>query len=152
MTPYTPHTNVGKIDNQPEDNTIPPWILPCSCLTIKCTFLSRLRPNIIYIQGAPCKQLGPHIPTPHLTIQIIEFTYTYIRYTTPIIETKRDKYNPLIEAIKTQGWQVNFLMLITTRVHGSIHTRSIELLCLEVHLVLKLNLYVHKRKMIKTGD
>lgn len=89
--------NFGKIDNQSQE--IMPWRLPCSCLTTKC------------------------IPTPRLTIHIIKFTFTHDRYTTPAIETKIDKYNPLIEAIKTQGW-----LVITARVHGSIDTRRIELL------------------------
>jgi hypothetical protein len=44
------------------------------------------------------------------------------------IQTKEDKYNPLVDAIRAQGWNIRPLIVITTRVRGAIHTRSIKLL------------------------
>jgi len=36
------------------------------------------------------------------------------------------KYNPLIQALRKTGWQVNPLITITTRVRGAIHQQPIE--------------------------
>ena len=36
--------------------------------------------DTIYIQGVAYEQNGPLIPTPDLTIQIIEFTFTHDRF------------------------------------------------------------------------
>lgn len=48
--------------------------------------------------------------------------------TKPLKQNKiNDNYNPLIEAIKAQGWKVNPFVIKIAGVHNSIHT-SIELL------------------------
>jgi hypothetical protein len=44
------------------------------------------------------------------------------------IQTKEDKYNRLVDAIRTHGWNIKPLIVITAGVRGVIHTRSIELL------------------------
>lgn len=46
-----------------------------TCLRTKCICLARLCPNIMYIQGTTQEQTNSLIPTPSLTIQIIEFTF-----------------------------------------------------------------------------
>ena len=43
------------------------------------------------------------------------------------IQTKEDKYNPLVDAIRAQGWNVRPLIVIIAGVRGAIHT-SIKLL------------------------
>lgn len=49
--------------------------------------------------------------------------------TKPLKQNKiNDTYNPLIEAIKAQGWKVNPFIIKTAGVRNSIHTRSIDLL------------------------
>ena len=44
------------------------------------------------------------------------------------IQTKEDKYNPLVDAVRAHGWNIRPLIVITTGVRGAIHTRSIKLL------------------------
>ena len=58
------------------------------------------------------------------TIWIIKFTFTLDRYTNQHIANKKDKYNPLIEAIKTQGWKVNSLRVLATGL--TIHNGRIQ--------------------------
>jgi hypothetical protein len=43
-----------------------------------------------------------------------------------IIQTKEDKYNMLVDAIRVQGRNIRPLIVITAGVSGAIHTRSIE--------------------------
>ena len=61
-------TNVNTNANTPHKNTIPPWILNCTCNTSKCICLAKLMLDIIYIRGAPFEQSGPLNPTPDLII------------------------------------------------------------------------------------
>jgi hypothetical protein len=86
-----------------QDNTIMPWILSCTCNTTQCECLAKLRPDIIYIQGVAYEQNGPLTCTLDLTIQIIEFTFTHDRFLDQAIQTKENKYNPLVDAIRAQG-------------------------------------------------
>ena len=103
---YTRHLtliNVGNQHGNHQDNTIPPWILSCTCNTTRCECLTKLRLDIIYIQGATYEQNGPPIPTPDLTIQILEFTFTHDGFLDQAIQTKEDNYNPLVDAISAHG-------------------------------------------------
>ena len=84
-------------------NIIPPWILSCTCTT-RCKCLTKLRSDIVYIQGDAYEQNGSLIPTPDLTIQIIEFTFMHDRFLDQFLQTKEDKYNLLVDAIGAQGW------------------------------------------------
>jgi hypothetical protein len=43
-------------------------------------------------------------------------------------EIENDNYDPLIKAIKAQGWKVNPFVVKIAGVRNFIHTRSIELL------------------------
>jgi hypothetical protein len=43
--------NVCKIQDTPLDNTIPTWLLPCSCYLLRCKCLARLHPDILYLPG-----------------------------------------------------------------------------------------------------
>jgi hypothetical protein len=63
--------NAGKFDAQTQENTVPNWLLPCSCRnqTQRCQCNARLRPNILCIRNHPQE------PNQTLTIQFIEFTY-----------------------------------------------------------------------------
>ena len=80
-----------------QNNTIPPWLLSCTCNTAQCECLAKLRPEIVYIQDATYEQNGPLILD--LTIRIIKFTFTH---NDQAVQTKEDKYNPLINAIRAQ--------------------------------------------------
>ena len=61
------------------------------------------------------------------------------------IQTKEDKYNPLVDAIRAQGSNIRPLILITTKVRGAIHTSSIELL---ENLHIPTSLIIKKMKTI----
>jgi hypothetical protein len=111
-----------------QDNTIPPWILSCTCISTQCECLAKLRPNIVYIQGIAYEQNGRLLPTLDITIQIIEFTFTHDRFLDQAIQTKEDKYNLLVDTIRTQGWNIKPLIVITAWVREAIHTRSIKVL------------------------
>jgi hypothetical protein len=50
------------------------------------------------------------------------------RFLDQAIQTKEDKYNPLVSAIRAQGWNIRPLIVITVEVRGAIHTKSRELL------------------------
>ena len=52
-TRYYPLINASKHNSRPQDNTIPTWLLQCSCHTTPCTCLARLRPGILCVLGAP---------------------------------------------------------------------------------------------------
>ena len=95
-------TNTIKQHGNQQDNTIPPWILRCTCNNTRCECLAKLRPDIIYIHGATYKQNNPLIPTPDLTIQIIEFTFTRDGFIKQAIQTKETKYNLLIDYKSTR--------------------------------------------------
>jgi len=49
---FTP-MNTGRFNNNPPDNTVPEWLLPCTCQTQKYQCNARLRPDILYIRGLP---------------------------------------------------------------------------------------------------
>jgi hypothetical protein len=83
-------TNVGKIDGQPQENTVPNWLLPCSCIN-----------------------QTPQEPNQTLTVQFIEFTYCNDRYSSNKIQEKTKKYLDLITDIKARGWNVDPLITLT---------------------------------------
>jgi hypothetical protein len=87
--------NVGNQHGNHQDNTIPPWILSCTCNTTQCDCLANLRPDIVYIQGVAYEQNGPLIPTPDPTIQTIEFTFTHDRFLEPSHTNKRRQIQPI---------------------------------------------------------
>lgn len=127
--PYQHHTliNIGNQHNTQQGNIKPPWILNCSCNTTQCKCLAKLRPDIVYINGATYEQTGPIWPTPDHTIQIIESIYTHEKFIDQDIQTKEDKHKSLIHAIRAQEWKIRPLITITW-VRGAIHTRSSKLL------------------------
>jgi hypothetical protein len=127
-TRYLTLIDAGNQHGNHQNNTIPPRILSCTCNNTRCECLTKLRPGVIYIQGDAYEQNGPVIHALVLTIQIIEFTFTHDRFFDQAIQTKEDKYNPLINAIRAQSWNIRPLIVITTWVRGTIHTRSIKLL------------------------
>jgi hypothetical protein len=43
--------NVGTFNDSPPDNTVPSWLLPCTCTNPKCQCLARLKPDILCVRG-----------------------------------------------------------------------------------------------------
>jgi hypothetical protein len=67
--------NAGNIKDHKLDNTIPSWLLPCTCYLSRCKCLARLTPNILCILGAPPINKLPFTSNPNLKVQIFEFIY-----------------------------------------------------------------------------
>jgi hypothetical protein len=113
--------NAGKIDDQPQENTMPQWLLPCACnnQTQRCQCNAKLRPYILYIRNHPYNAEPPNQPNPTLTVQFIEFTYCNDRYSPDKIDEKIVKYEGLIEDIKTREWKVDPLLVLIARARGS---------------------------------
>jgi hypothetical protein len=132
--------NVGYFNNNPPDNTVPQWLLPCTCLTQRCQCNSRLRSDILCIQGAPYLGNLPTCVDPSLTIQFIEFIYTNDRFPDDRVNAKTAKYQPLINDIQALGWKVALLIIITVGARGTTHIPSI----IQFHTT-----YKYKKSIIK---
>ena len=74
--------NAGTYNELPQDNTIPTWLLPCTCGAQRCHCNAILKPDILCIIGHPYNSPPPKTPTPNTTIQFIEFTYCNDRFST----------------------------------------------------------------------
>jgi hypothetical protein len=120
--------NVGKSDGQTQENTVPNWLLPCSCnnQTQRCQCNARLRPDILCIRNHPYNAKPPQEPNHTLTIQFIEFTYCNDRYSPDKIQEKKDKYIGLINDIKARGWKVDSLITLTAGARGSMHKNTVS--------------------------
>ena len=91
--------NAGTFNNNPQENTIPPWLLPCTCEPQRCHCNARFKPNILCIKGLLYQSTPPLNPENNLTIQFIEFTYCNDRFSLETINNKIQKYQPLINSI-----------------------------------------------------
>ena len=67
--------NAGIYNDSPQENTVPAWLLPCTCATHRCHCNARLKPDILCVIGHPHNSPPPEAPKPDITIQYIEFTY-----------------------------------------------------------------------------
>jgi hypothetical protein len=112
--------NAGKTDGQIQENTLPPWLLPCTCnnQTQRCQCNAKLRPDILCIRNHPYNAEPPTQPNSTLIVQFIEFTYCNDRYSLEKIEEKTVKYEGLIEDIKARGWKVYPLLILTLGARG----------------------------------
>jgi hypothetical protein len=61
-------TNVGNFNNQPQEQTIPGWLLHCTSHPNPCQCQTKLRPNILCVIGAPKQTQPPISPSPKHTI------------------------------------------------------------------------------------
>ena len=57
-------TNAGNLNNQPQDSTVPEWLLKCTCPQQPCQCSAKLRPDISCILGAPNQTHTPISPSP----------------------------------------------------------------------------------------
>ena len=51
--------NVGTFNNNPQENTVPNWLLSCTCSTQRCHCNTRFRPDILYVKGLPYQNAPP---------------------------------------------------------------------------------------------
>ena len=140
--------NARTFDNNPQENTIPTWLLPCTCEQQRCHNNARFKPDLLCIKELPHQSTPPPHPTDNLTVQFIEFTYTYDRFPQDTIDNKIQKYQPLINDITQQGWKVNPLIVISAGARGTIHTPSMKQL--EQTFKLPQNSINHTFKEINT--
>ena len=73
--------------------------MPCNCQ-------AKLRLDILCIIGAPNHAQTLISPSSTYTIQFVEFTYCHDRFLEQSITRKHTKYNPLINTIQNNGWNV----------------------------------------------
>lgn len=83
--------NAG-IFNNPQENTVPSWLLPCSYVQQRCHCNARFKPDILCVKGLPHESDPPSNPSHNLTIQFIEFTYCNDTFPQETIENKIHKY------------------------------------------------------------
>ena len=127
-TRYYTLINAGNQNSRPQDNTIPQWLLQCTCPTIPCTCLAKLRPNILCILGAPIIANPPPPPNAN-PIKNHTLHWSHLlpwQFPNTTHNEKAAKYNRLIHALRTTGWQVNPLIITTTGVRGAIHEQPIK--------------------------
>jgi hypothetical protein len=62
----------GKSKGQPQENTVPNWLLPCSCnnQTQRCQCNVKLKPYILCIRNHPYNANPPQEPNHKLTVQL----------------------------------------------------------------------------------
>ena len=119
-------TNASYINNQPQEQTIPEWLLQCTCHQKPCQCQAKLKPDILCMIGAPNQTSLPISPSSNHIVQFIEFTYCHDRFPEQAITQKHAKYDPLNSTIQNNGWTTNPLITITAGVRGSIHEHSID--------------------------
>ena len=120
--------NAGTFNNQPQENTVPGWLLPCTCSTRRCHCNARFRPDILCVKGLPYQNDPPTNIDPNLTIQFIEFTYCNDRFSREATEAKINKYKPLIDNIASNGWKIAPLIVITAGARATAHIPSMNIL------------------------
>ena len=118
--------NARTYNNNPQENIIPPWLLPCTCGQQRCHCNARLKPDILCIKGLPYQHTPPTNPTNQLTVLFIEFTYTNDRFSQETTNNKIQKYQTLIDKIILQGWRVDPLIVITAGARGTTHVPSMK--------------------------
>jgi len=116
--------NAGTFNNNPQENTVPEWLLPCTCRQQRCHYNARFKPDILCVRELPYQNTPPILPTNNLTIQFIEFTYTSDRFSQDTINNKIQKYQPLINNIIQQGWKVDPIIVIAAGARGTTHVPS----------------------------
>ena len=116
----------GPFNNNPQENTVPTWLLPCTCRQRRCHCNARFKLDLLCIKGHPHQNTPPPHPTYNLTVQFIEFTYTNDRFPQDTINNKIQKYQPLINDIAQQGWKVDPLIVIPAGARGTTHAPTMD--------------------------
>jgi len=106
--------NVGTFNNAPPENTVPTWLLPCICDTQRCKCNAKLKPDLLCVRGVPYNSPPSTGPNPNITIQFIEFTYCNDRFSPKTLIQKTMKYQSLHDDIKTLGWKIDPVIVIST--------------------------------------
>ena len=54
--------NAGTYNGFPQENTVPTWLLPCTCSAQRCQYNARFKPDILCIIGHPYDDPPPKSP------------------------------------------------------------------------------------------
>ena len=73
--------NAGTYNELPQENTVPTWLLPCTCGTHRCHCNAKFKPDILCVIGHPYNHPPQDTPITKITIHFIEFTYCNDRFT-----------------------------------------------------------------------
>ena len=52
-TRYYTLTNANNLNNKNQESTVPDWLIKCTCTQTRCQCHAKLRPDILWILGAP---------------------------------------------------------------------------------------------------
>ena len=118
--------NAQTYNGFPQENTVPTWLLPCTCGAQRCHCNARFKPDILCIIGHPYDDPPPQAPTPKITIQFIEFTYCNDKFTIETRERKTTKYQLLINNVIVRGWNVAPLMVLAASARATTHIPSMK--------------------------
>ena len=78
--------NANTHNNQPPQNTLSSWLLPCYYFLPCCQCLAHLRSNILCIQSKSPFNNPPFSPSPRLTVQFMEYSAMTNSRTLPLLE------------------------------------------------------------------
>ena len=67
--------NAGTYNNNPPENTVPPWLLPYMCRQQRCHCNTRFKHDLLCVKRLPYQSPPPTEPNENLTIQFMEFIY-----------------------------------------------------------------------------
>lgn len=120
--------NAGTFNDNPQEITVSPWLLACTCEQQRCQCNARFKPYILCVKELPHKNDPPSNPSDNMTIQFIDFTYCNDRFPQETIENKNHKYQPFLDDIINLEWKVDPLIVVTAEARGTTHTPLIKLL------------------------
>ena len=120
--------NAGIFNNNPPKNTVPLWLLPCTCRNQRCHGNARFKPDLLCIKRLPYQSNPPINPNNNFKIQFIEFTYCNDKFSPETITLKERKYQALIDNVKNRGWNVEPLMVITAGARATFHIPSMKII------------------------
>ena len=120
--------NAETYNDNPPENTIPSWLLPCTCGLQRCHYSARFKPGIICVKELPFQANPPTTCGNNLKIQFIEFTYCNDKFSLETKTRKTEKYQPLIDNITNKRWDVEPLIVITAGARATTHIPSMKIL------------------------
>ena len=120
--------NTTTFNNKPLENTVLPWLLPCTCKLQNCPCYGRFHSDIICIKGLPYLMNPPTTHVKNLPIQFTECTCSNDRFSLGTIIGKTEKYQPLTDNITNKGWNVKLLIVTTTSATATTLNPSMKIL------------------------
>jgi hypothetical protein len=85
--------NAGTFNNNPQENTVPNWLLPCTCNTHKCHCHARFRPDILCVKGLPYHNVPPPV------ILTLTLPYNSLNSHTAMIDSPHKQFKQKITNI-----------------------------------------------------